>query len=177
MFFSQKNLEIWGKTASGSRDSSEKKNDAALLEVSYLNEKTPENGLEHQFDAYCKKLLKNEARDGYKEEQRRWKDETPISALSEQELSQLQEMDEYPSDLHHFLVMGEAVDVRDDLLGLALDALPEHKRLITLMAYCLNLPDVRISTLLNVGRRAVQYQRLQSLKEIKRHMEEHKDDE
>lgn len=58
MIFLQKNLEIWGKTAFGSRDSSEKKNNAVLLEVNCLNEKTPETGLEHQFDAYCKKLLK-----------------------------------------------------------------------------------------------------------------------
>ena len=178
MIFSQKNLDYFGKSDFFNCDSNERKNNSALLEVTSLEHKGTENDtLECQFDAFCKKLLKNEARNTFQEEEHRLDNEKPFSALSESELAELQTLDEYPVERYRYDILGETVAVRDDQLGGALDALPEHWRAITLLAYFLDMTDAQIGMLLKVGRSTIQYQRRRSLEQLKRHMEEHKDDE
>lgn len=171
--FEHRFLETWGNTVYSNRVSSEKK-DNACREVGFLEHNTTERaGIERQFDAFCKKLLKNEARDSFKEDQRRWNNEKPLSTLSEHELTALQALDEYPVEFYRFRIMDETIDIRSDLLGAALENLSEHNRMITLLAYCFDLSDVKIGSLLNEGRRAIQYRRLRSLEQIRKYMEEH----
>jgi RNA polymerase sigma factor (sigma-70 family) len=127
--------------------------------------------IRHQFDSFCKKVLREEYRDCVREAQRRLQYEVSFSELSPQELDQLYVVDEYPSDSHHFSVLGYDVPVKDDLISAALDALPEQKRDIILLSYFLDMTDQEIGEKLNMVRRTVQYQRTSSLNQLKKLLE------
>jgi RNA polymerase sigma factor (sigma-70 family) len=143
------------------------------MELSSSRRKT----IRHQFDSFCKKVLREKYRDCMREAQRRLQYEISFSDLSPQELDQLYVMDEYSTDSHHFSVMGYDVAVKDDLLSTALAALPETKRDIILLSYFLDMSDKEIGETLNMVRRTVQYYRTSSLKQLKELLEGKADDE
>ena len=60
----------------------------------------------HRFDSYCKKILKNEAIDCYREIQKHRQREIFFSELSEKEWKQLYMEDEYDLDTCNFRVQG-----------------------------------------------------------------------
>lgn len=133
--------------------------------------------IRHQFDSFCKKVLREEYRDYVRETQRRSNHEISFSELSPKELEQLYVMDEYPSDSQFFIVLGYDIAVKDDLLGKALAALPERKRDIILLSYFLDMTDEKIGETLNMVRATVQYQRTSSLKQLKKILEGKADEE
>ena len=137
------------------------------MELSSSQRKT----IQHQFDSFCKKVLREEYRDCVREAQRRLEHEISFSALSPQELDQLYVMDEYSTDSYHFSVLGYDVPVKDDLISAALNALPEQKRDIILLSYFLDMTDQEIGEKLNMVGRTVQYQRTSSLKQLKELLE------
>ena len=94
--------------------------------------------IQHQYDALAKKVLKGEARSYYRELSKRAALEVNFSEMSEAELSQLYTLDEYESDYYRFEVSGYDVLVKNELLGEALQALPEKKRDIILLSYFLD---------------------------------------
>ena len=108
--------------------------------------------IQHQYDALAKKVLKGEARSYYRELSKRAALEVNFSEMSEAELSQLYTLDEYESDYYRFEVSGYDVLVKNELLGEALQALPEKKRDIILLSYFLDMSDEEIGGLLNVVR-------------------------
>lgn len=120
--------------------------------------------IRHQFDSFCKKVLREEYRDCVREAKRRLQREISFSELSPQELEQLFVMDEYPSDNYYFRVLEYDIVVMDELIGKALTALPEQKRDIVLLAYFLDMTDREIGEKMNMVRRTVQHQRANSLK-------------
>ncbi len=67
---------------------------------------TPDDyGLRCQFDAFCKTVLKNEAKSYHKEMKRQRDRETPFEALPLSELDKLCTVDQYPSDSFFFRSM------------------------------------------------------------------------
>jgi len=141
------------------------------LELSPSQKKT----VRHQFDSFCRKVLREECRDYFREMSRRTSHEVSLSELSDEQLSQLTVMDEYSAELHHFDVQGYDVTVRDDRLGEALTALPDEKRDIVLLSYFLDMSDKEIAEKLNMVQRTVQHRRTSSLSEIKQRLEVLKD--
>ena len=127
--------------------------------------------VQHQFDSFCKKILREEYRDCVREAQRRLKYEISFSELSPQEMEQLYVMDEYSTDSHNFSVLGYDIAVKDELISEALTALPERKRDIILLSYFLDMNDQEIAETLNMVRSTVQYQRTSSLKQLKKLLE------
>lgn len=125
----------------------------------------------HQFDSFCRKVLREEARDYIKHIAWRSDHEVSLSELSEEQMTQLYVLDEYPSEQFHFQVQGIGVAVKDEKLAAALNALPDEKRDIVLLAYFLDMTDQEIADRLNIVRRTVQYKRTSSLKEMKERME------
>ena len=133
----------------------------------------------HQFDSFCKRLLKNEARDIYKRVRYEQKNEVLFSEMSQREIDALMTTDKYPSDMCNFIVHGTEgengkamlVGIENDLLAIALSNLPEQSRDVVLLAYCLDMTDVEIAEALNMPRSTVQYQRTSSLNKIKKYME------
>ena len=75
---------------------------------------------QHAFDSYCKKVLKYEAYNGYREISRRQKYEALFSELSEEELAQLAVYDRYSWEYTAFPVGGAVILIEDDRLAEAL---------------------------------------------------------
>lgn len=97
---------------------------------------TPERHYEHKqhtFDSYCKKVLKCEAWNGYREISRRQKREVPFSELPEESMEQLAAWDRYPWEYTPFPVGNDVILIEDDRLADALNALPPNDRDIFLM--------------------------------------------
>lgn len=130
-----------------------------------------EQSKRHAFDSFCKKILKNEARDYYDELKRQRKKEKSFSDLSLKEMDQLYTMDKYFVAEKIFNVIGLDIIVTDDVIIKALQNLPEHKRDIILLAYFLELSDREIGDKLNLLRSTVQYQRTRTLQQLKTFME------
>ena len=129
------------------------------------------------FDSFCKKVLKNEARNYYGEVKRLRDKEVLFSELTEQELEQLSTTDEYFKTEQIFNVLGDAVIVNDQSIAEALRSLPERNRDIILLSYFLELSDGEIGKKLNLIRSTVQYQRTSTLRELKNFLEEENADE
>lgn len=129
----------------------------------------------HQFDSFCRKVLREEARDYIRELIRRAAHEVPLSELSEEQMERLCVLDEYPSEAIHFDVQGYDVAINNEKLADALTALPDDKRDIVLLAYFLDMSDQEIADKLNMVRRTIQYRRTSPLKEMKHRLEVHED--
>lgn len=125
----------------------------------------------HQFDSFCRKVLREEARDYERHIAWRSNHEVSLSELSEEQERQMYVLDEYPSEQTHFHVQGYDVAIENEDLANALTVLPDDKRDIVLLAYFLDMTDQEIADKLDMVRRTVQYKRAQSLKELKKEME------
>ena len=126
----------------------------------------------HRFDSYCKKILKNEAIDCYREIQKHRQREIFFSELSEKEWKQLYMEDEYDLDTCNFQVLGYDVEVKDALIAEALNLLSDKKREVVLLAYFLDMSDTEIAKLLNLRQSTIHYHRTSSLKSLKEFLEE-----
>lgn len=124
----------------------------------------------HQFDSFCRKVLREESRNYKKQLVCRAEKEINLSELSETELSQLYVMDEYPSDSTFFDVLDYCVAVKDDRLAEALAALPSKKRDVILLSYFLDMSDTEIAEKLKVVGSTIHRRRTSSLKELKQRL-------
>ena len=122
------------------------------------------------FDAFCKRVLKNEVRNHYNEMERLRNKEVSFSELTEQELEPLAVTDEYFVFEQTFNVLGDEIIVQNEQIAEALKNLPESKRDIILLSYFLELSDGEIGEKLNLIRSTVQYQRTSTLKELKKYL-------
>jgi len=118
------------------------------------------------FDAYCKKLLKNEAINIRKIQARRANREKTFSDLSNRERQSLQHTDSYALDGRTFMILGRTVEIKDADLGLAIATLQKRRRKI-ILAYMLGLSDGEIARQFHMSRAVVQYQRTSTLKELR----------
>ena len=92
---------------------------------------TPDRHYEHKqhaFDSFCKKVLKCEAYNGYREISRRQSREVAFSELPEDSMEQLASYDRYPWEYTSFPVGGDVILIEDDRLAEALNALPQDGR-------------------------------------------------
>lgn len=127
--------------------------------------------IQQQFDCFCKKVLREEARDHIRSLKNRSEKEAVFSELTEGQIAQLSRLDEYPSDFSVFTVQGQTVLIRDERLAEAIGALPTDRREIVLLSYFLDMPDQEIAERLDMVRSTVQYKRKNALKEIKEKLE------
>ncbi|SER63058.1 RNA polymerase sigma factor, sigma-70 family [Gracilibacillus ureilyticus] len=128
------------------------------------------------FNAFCKRILKNEAINIYNERQQRLTKEMTFSDLTPQEANQLYTLDKQYTgeDGECFQVAGKKITPK--LLTKALRTLPIEKRKTVLLYYFFDKSDVEIAELLEIPRSTVQYRRTSSFKWLKRFLEEHADD-
>ncbi len=130
-----------------------------------------EQNKEHAFDAYCKRLVKNEAVNIHLEYARLNQREVLFSDLTAEEMGQLQYIDAYAPERRVFGLLGMDVEIADGDLGRALDALTPDRRAIVLLAYLLDMPDAEIAQRLNLNRSTVQYRRTSTLEQLRKMME------
>jgi len=144
-----------------------------LLELTPSQKKT----VRHQFDCFCKKVLREEARDYIRKSKRLAEHEAFLSELSVEKIEPLYVLDEYPSEQHYFDVLDYRVMVLDDRLAEAISSLPDDKRDIVLLSYFLDMNDQEIGEELNMVRYTVQRRRTSSIAEMRKRMEVKNNDE
>ena len=139
----------------------------------------PDRHYEHKqyaFDSYCKKVLKCEACNGYRQISRRQKRFTSLEELSEAEMAQLAVYDRYPWEYTTFPVGGAVILIEDDRLAEALLALPQEDRDIFMMHWFLNMVDREIAEYMNMARRTVNTRRQKAYRLLKELMGGEADD-
>ena len=126
---------------------------------------------QHRFDSYCKRTLKNEAYDCYREIRKHMQREVFFSELSEKEWEQLYMEDKYNLEAYNFRVQEYDIEVKDVLLAEALKLLSDKKREVVLMAYFLEMSDTDIAKLMDLRQSTIHYHRTSSLKTLKEYLE------
>ena len=126
---------------------------------------------QHRFDSYCKRTLKNEAYDCYREIRKHIQREVFFSELSEKEWEQLYMEDKYNLEAYNFRVREYDIEVKDVLLAEALKLLSDKKREVVLMAYFLGMSDTDIAKLMDLRQSTIHYHRTSSLKTLKEYLE------
>ena len=133
-----------------------------------------EQNKQHAFDAYCKRVVKNEAINILLKYDRQGKQEVSFSELSQRELQAvqgLQHIDHYAPDRRVFSVQNMSFEIRDSQLAQALAALTVKRRSIVLLAYLLDMKDEQIARRLQLSRSAVQRNRTSTLEELRKLLE------
>ena len=133
-----------------------------------------EQNKQHAFDAYCKRVVKNEAINILLEYDRQGRQEVSFSELSQRELQAvqgLQHIDHYAPDRRVFSVQNMSFEIRDSQLAQALSALTVKRRSIVLLAYLLDMKDEQIARRLQLSRSAVQRNRTSTLEELRKLLE------
>lgn len=119
------------------------------------------------FDCFCKKVLKCEAYNGYREISRRLAHEVTFSELPEDSMEQLASYDRYPWEYTSFPVGGDVILIENDRLAEALNALPQDGRNILLMYFFLDMADREIAERMHVARRTVNARRQKAYRLLK----------
>ena len=125
-----------------------------------------------RFDAYCKTVLRNEAKNYLREQTRQRNRETQFSALSQYEMDKLCTVDEYPSDSILFTAYGCTLHIRDELMAAAFAGLPKQEQGILILHCVLELADGEIGSLVGMSRSAVQRHRTKALNELQKRLED-----
>lgn len=123
--------------------------------------------VEHQFDSFCKKILKGELINYKREIQRKQKSETSIHEISDFKTVDFREL-----DYNVISCYGEKFILKNDLLYYSLKKLHKEKLDIILLFYFLEMTDQEIGQALKIIRRTVNYKRNRALKELRKFMED-----
>lgn len=134
---------------------------------------TPDSyGERCRFDAFCKTVLRNEAKNHLREQTRKRNRETQFSALPKHEMDKFCTVDEYPSDSILFMAYGYALHIRDEQVAAAFASLPEQEQGILILHCVLELTDGEIGSLVGMSRSAVQRHRTKALNELRKRLED-----
>ena len=139
----------------------------------------PDRHYEHKqyaFDSYCKKVLKCEACNGYRQISRHQKRFTSLEELSEAEMAQLAVYDRYPWEYTTFPVGGAVILIEDDGLAEALLGLSQEDLEIFMMHWFLRMTDAQIARYINMPRRTVNTRRHKAYRLLKELMGGEADD-
>ena len=101
--------------------------------------------VQHQFGAYCGKVLKGTAIDYHRQMSTKILYEKSFSDLSPRELEQFYTIDEYQSDNYLFKALEYDVEVRSDLLCEVLQLLSQRKRDVILLSFFIGMSDTEIA--------------------------------
>lgn len=123
--------------------------------------------IEHQFDCYCKKILREESRNIKKKLFREYDRQKNLQDIARISAKELVYIDIYPFEEEFFEVLNCLVAVQNENLAHALQILSEDKREIILLAYFLDMSDREIAEKLNLFRSTVQRNRTIALKILK----------
>ena len=123
--------------------------------------------LRHRYDAYCKAVLRNEAKDYLREMGQQRDREKSLDALTQQELDKLSTVDYYPSDSYVFSSHGYDLLIDNELVAEAFASLPQQEQSILILHCVLDLADGEIGSLMGMSRSAVQRHRTSTLKQLR----------
>ena len=125
-----------------------------------------------RFDAFCKTVLRNEAKTYLRDLCRQRKRETQFSALSQHEIAELCTVDEYFRDKFVFSAFGYVLYIQSELVANSFASLPECEQQILILHYALELPDREVGDFVGMSRSAVQRHRTKTLNELQKALEQ-----
>lgn len=129
-----------------------------------------EYGARHQFDAFCKTVLRHEAISYFRELNRQRERAIQFSALSPHEMNELYTVDEYPSDKFAFSAFGHVLHIESELVADAFAGLPNREQQILILHCVLELSDREVGGFVGLSRSAVQRHRTKTLNELQRNL-------
>lgn len=121
---------------------------------------------QHTFDCFCKRSLKYEAYNAYREIRRRQQRQINFSELRSEDMEQLAVCDSYPSECAAYAVGDEVIHIQSDRLADALNTLSKEYREILLMYFYLGMPDREIAEHLDISRRTANTHRRRAFQEL-----------
>lgn len=127
-----------------------------------------EHGARHQFDAFCKTVLRHEAISYFRELSRQRERTIQFSALSQHEMDELYTVDEYPSDKFTFSAFGHVLHIKSELVADAFAGLPDREQQILILHCVLEQPDREVGVFVGLSRSAVQRHRTKTLNALRR---------
>ena len=121
-----------------------------------------EKSIQHQFDAYCKKVLRNEITSIRKRNTNIKYNEEPLTDSTEGKYSQthFDEQDVY-------FLFGMEILISDQKLSTAIDHLSEIRRKVILLYYFAGFNDAEIGKILNMSTSGIWYQRKKAVEQLK----------
>lgn len=131
-----------------------------------------EKTIEHQFDSYCKTVLRNHARTIYADNRRKNERFISLEALTPAQLGKLCIHDTYEVESIYFCIDGYEIPVHDVLIAQAIESLSKRQQDVILLSYFLDMKDVDIATLMNLANSTVHHHKQKALKELRKFMEE-----
>ena len=123
--------------------------------------------LRHRYDAFCKAVLRNEAKDYLREMGQQRDREKSFECLTPEELEKLSTVDYYPSDSYVFSSHGYDLLIDNELVAEAFASLPQQEQSILILHCVLDLADGEIPSLMGMSRSAVQRHRTSTLKQLR----------
>ena len=125
---------------------------------------------QHTFDAFCKRTIRNESANAFRQVRVQQDRFVSLSDLPEEGSEALATYDLYPWEYTSFPVDGDVILIKDDRLADALTVLPQSLRDIFLMYWFLELADREIGEKLNLSRRTVNNRRQQAYELLRKLM-------
>lgn len=125
---------------------------------------------QHTFDAFCKRAIRNESANAFRQVRVQQDRFVSLSDLSEESSEALATYDLYPWEYTSFPVDGDVILIRDDRLADALTTLPKRFRDILLMYWFLELADREIGERLSLSRKTVNNRRQQAYELLRKLM-------
>lgn len=125
---------------------------------------TFQNAVRLQFDTLTKRVIDTTIKDYNREISRRSKNEVSFSDISDIEYGGI--IDTHDCEFTCFNVLGNKIQISNDMLGTALKQLPERKLKIILMFYFLEMSDIEIAEFLDIDRTTSFRIRKRALEEI-----------
>jgi len=133
--------------------------------------------IQRAFDVYCKKNIKNSAKDIWREKARRKRKIVNFSDMNTNDIFRLLEHFDEIELCKRFSVVGYSVDVQNLELAEALISLNKKQRDIVLLYFFVGFKDIEIADMFKQPRSTVQYTRAKALQTIKNFMEDRNDDD
>lgn len=132
-----------------------------------------EKTIEHQFDSFCKTVLRNQVRNIY-EENRRWKNYfVSLELLTPDDLANICSFDNYKAESISFSILDYEVSIEDIFIAQAIESLSKKRQDIILLSFFLDMKEKDIATLLNLAQSTIHYHKENALMELRIFMEEH----
>ena len=129
-----------------------------------------------EFNAYCKRTLRNELIDACRERKSRTQHEVSFADLTPHEEKQIDIRIGYFVNEDEEAFCAGGLKITAKLLAEALHTLPDEKRQAVLLYYFFGMTDVEIAEQIKVPRSTVQYRRTSSFELLKRYLEERADE-
>ncbi|EAF5120005.1 sigma-70 family RNA polymerase sigma factor [Listeria monocytogenes] len=141
-----------------------------------MNTSNYEKTIEHQFDSFCKTVLRNQARDIYDEMKRNNKRTISLELLTQTQVDELSIFDDYDSNYTYFDIHNYHIRISDASIAQALEYLDKKKQHIILLSFFLDMTSAEIASFMKLAESTIHYHKHNALKELKKFMEEHGDE-